>query len=275
MLADQPTQILAICLLVALSVGILASFFLIARRSPYNFGLTVLYCINQACTRLLWRTEISGKLPITPTQGAVIVSNHISGVDPLFIQLATERVVHWMVAREYTTAPVMGWAFRTLKIIPVGRGGVDTAATKMAIRYAQNGGLVGLFPEGRINTTDELLLPGRPGVALIALKAARAGDSLLRFRSTYGGSPLSSFFMAAHVRVKIGPAIDISDFYDRGKQDGVLEELTKRFMKAIAALAGHPDFEPQLAGRRWKNGDKEEQVENGRNSTATSDELPQ
>ena len=41
----------------------------------------------------------------------------------------------------------------------------------MAIRYAQEGGLVGLFPEGRVNTTDELLLPGRPGAALIALRA--------------------------------------------------------------------------------------------------------
>ena len=67
-----------------------------------------------------------------------------------------------MVAGEYWKYPVMALVFRTLGCIPVGRRGVDTAATKQAIRLANEGGLVGLFPEGRINTSSELLLPGRP-----------------------------------------------------------------------------------------------------------------
>ena len=41
----------------------------------------------------------------------------------------------------------------------------------MAIRLCQAGELVGLFPEGRINGGVNPLLPGRPGVALIALNA--------------------------------------------------------------------------------------------------------
>ena len=32
-----------------------------------------------------------------------------------------------------------------------------------AIRLAAEGGLVGMFPEGAINTTDEFMRPVRPG----------------------------------------------------------------------------------------------------------------
>ena len=121
--------------------------------------------------RLRWQTTVSGPLPIGPDQGAVIVCNHRSGIDPLLIQMATERVVHWMVAGEYFEYRIMASCFRSLGSIPVGRRGVDTAATKQAIRLAKEGKLVGLFPEGRINTATICCCPGRPGAALIALKA--------------------------------------------------------------------------------------------------------
>jgi hypothetical protein len=37
----------------------------------------------------------------------------------------------------------------------------------------------------------------------------------------------------------------------------VLEELTRRFMREIATLAGQPDYEPTLAGRFYKPGQAE------------------
>jgi len=39
----------------------------------------------------------------------------------------------------------MAWGFRILQSIPVNRGGVDTAATKQAIRLLKRGGLRGSF----------------------------------------------------------------------------------------------------------------------------------
>ena len=130
------------------------------------------YPFNYVMARILWRAKIVGKLQIPPGQGAIIVCNHIGPIDPSFIALSTHRIVHWMVAKEYCSDPTMSWFFTIMQAIPVNRRGVDTAATKLAIRYASQGDLVGLFPEGRINDTDRLLLPGRPGAALIALRAA-------------------------------------------------------------------------------------------------------
>ena len=107
-----------------------------------------------------------------------MVCNHQGPLDSAFIQLGpTSASSHWMVAKEYCEHPGLAWFFRTCEAIPVGRGGIDTAATKMAIRYAQGGRTGGLFPEGRINTGSEVLLSGRPGAADRA-KGPRAGDSL-------------------------------------------------------------------------------------------------
>ncbi|HTQ37423.1 MAG TPA: lysophospholipid acyltransferase family protein [Pirellulales bacterium] len=261
MIADS-TYRLVYSAIAVLIVFLLAKVVIWWRRSPLTFGQTVMWSINYLIARLLWGTRVEGSLPKQEGVGAVIVSNHRSGVDPSFIQTSVRRVVYWMVAREYCETPGLGCLLRAFQVIPVGRGGVDTAATKQAIRRAQEGGLIGMFPEGRINeTTDKLLLPGRPGAALVALKARVPIIPVFISGSPYDGTPLGPLKMRAHVRVKIGQPIDLSEYYGREKEEGVMQEITLRLLREMAHLGGHPEFEPQLAGRRWKPG--EEEIENG------------
>jgi 1-acyl-sn-glycerol-3-phosphate acyltransferase len=261
---------------ILIAAGLLLAFvswiFVARRHSPYTFLQSCLYLTNTLFTRVLWRTETVGRLELPEDQGGVIVCNHRSGIDPLLIQLCTgDRIVHWLVAREYYQAPGISIVFRSLRSIPVNRGGIDTAATKTAIRYAQNGGLVGLFPEGRVNMTDELLLPGRPGAALIALRARVPVVPCYVENSPYDGTALGSFFMAAKARIIMGPPIDLSAYYDREGDRAVLQELTKLFLREIARLAGVEDFEARLAGRNWKpdaNGEVPDEAEDARASAA-------
>ena len=76
--------------------------------------------------------------------------------------------------------------------------------------------------------------------------------------------------MPAKVRVKIGKAIDLSEYFGREKEEGVTWEITKRVMREMARLAGDSAFEPQLAGRRWKPGHDDEVAAslNGQNGEA-------
>lgn len=226
-------------------------------RTWYTPLQAVLYFINILFTDFLWRVRVKGRLAIRPGEPAVVVSNHISGIDPLLIQRATNCCVHWMVAREYIEHWSMGWAFRILRAIPVGRAGTDTAATKQAIRWLEKGESVGMFPEGRINRDrqDTLLLPGRPGAALVALRARVPVIPCYVADSPYNGTALGSFLMTAKARVVVGEPIDISAYYDRANEREVQELLTRQFLREIARLAGVEDFEPQLAGRRWRTED--------------------
>jgi 1-acyl-sn-glycerol-3-phosphate acyltransferase len=134
---------------------------------------------------------------------------------------------------------------------------VDTAATKAAIRIAANGGLVGMLPEGRINMSEEFMLPIRPGAALVALKARVPIVPCYVEGSPYNGTPWSPLLMTARVRLVFGAPIDLSEYDDRQDADGLVEQVMLRVAREIARLAGRDDFEPQLAGRRWKPTDDE------------------
>lgn len=101
---------------------------------------------------------------------AILVCNHTSGLDPLLIQSATPRLVVWMMAREYYELRMLRTIFRMLDVIPVERDGKDLSATRAAMQVLGQGRVLGIFPEGRIET-DRQLLPFQPGVVLLALKS--------------------------------------------------------------------------------------------------------
>jgi len=252
MLSAFGTDVLAACVLAAIALWLGVSVAALLRRWPFTPLQSLLYGYNLIMGRVVWRARINRHLPIPAGEGAVIVCNHRSPIDPSFIALTTMRVVHWMVAKEYCLHPALAWLFRACGAIPVNRGGIDTSATKAAIRCAQSGGLVGLFPEGRLNTTDRVLLPGRPGAALIALKARVRVVPCYLSGAPYDGTVWGCLLMPARVDVEVGEPIDISRFYGRENEREVLEALTKDFLAHIARLAGRPDYRPEVAGRFYK-----------------------
>lgn len=248
MLPDLASAAFLTVVLAAALFGMIAATI----RSRLSAAQFFFWVLARLLTQQLWRPTTSGPLPLPPRQGAVLVCNHRSSVDPFFIQTLTTRKTHWMVAREYCQHPAFAWFLRLCEVIPVGRGGIDTAATRMAIRLASSGEIVGMLPEGRINMTEQFLLPGRPGAALVALKARVPILPCYLEGSPYDRVPWSPFFMAARVRVHFGPPIELSEFYGREHEEGVLQEVLRRAMRAIAILGERPDFEPQLAGKHWK-----------------------
>jgi len=253
MISADFVEILAGGILGAMALAMAAWVVVQLRRSPYTPVQTFLYGLNYLIVRLVWRVEIRGRLSLPPGEGAVIVCNHRCPLDPSFIALIAGRVVHWMVAREYIEHRAFGWFLRTCEVIPVNRGGIDTAATKLAIRYAREGGLVGLFPEGRINVTDRLLLPGRAGAAMIALKARVPVVPCYVHGAPYDGTPLGCLWMPAKVRLTVGRPVDVSPYAGREDRQG-LKDLTKRILVEIARLAGQADFQPELAAGNTRGG---------------------
>ena len=207
---------LAIAFLVATGIAYIGVFvYLLKRQGSYTPGERILYAPVYVLARVLWRVEIHwgpsweerGNHEMLRDRiegGAVLIANHRSSVDPFFVQLAAGDRVHWMVAGEYFKHFLFGPLLRSYQAIPTNRGGFDNASTKRAIRLASQGGMVGMFPEGRINRTAAPMLSIRPGAAMVA---ARAGVPLVPIwiiGAPSGNQVYSALFRAAHVRVLVG-----------------------------------------------------------------------
>ncbi|MBM4088231.1 MAG: 1-acyl-sn-glycerol-3-phosphate acyltransferase [Planctomycetes bacterium] len=249
--------ITGLVVLAALACGLTATFVYLGRTTQYTVVQAVFWLVVKFVNLLLWRTTVEGLSAVPASGGGVIICNHRSSIDPFFLQIKLRRVVRWMVAREYCERRALGWFLRVCEVIPVNRGGLDTAATKKAIRVAAEGSIIGMFPEGRINTTDALMRSVRPGAIVVALKARVPVIPCYTEGAPYGGRALSPLLMRAKVHVRVGEPIDLSAYFGREKDAALVRQLLIRCVKAIAQLAGQPEFEPEVAGRDWKSAEGE------------------
>ncbi len=232
-------------------VTVLATVAVHLFRVPYTPVQYVYYLVAMWLVRLQWRARLPKSLDLPAGKGAIVICNHRSSVDPFFLQVIAPGPIRWMVAREFCEHPGFRWFLKPCNVIPVNRRGIDTAATKSAIRTIQQGGWVGMLPEGRINLGEELMLPGRPGAVMIALKAKAPILPCFILGSPYDQTPWSPFFMSARVELRVGEMIDLSEYHGRDGDRELVAKLMLRCLRVMAALADRPDFEPQLAGRRW------------------------
>ena len=115
------------------------------------------------------RREVVGTCQIPKSGPAVIAANHTSGLDPLAIQSACPRPITWVMTSDFYDKPALKWFLRHTQMIRIDQDAHDTGAWRQALRILGEGRIVGVFPEGRIEKTRELM-PFGVGVSTMALR---------------------------------------------------------------------------------------------------------
>lgn len=103
--------------------------------------------------------------------GALVASNHISGLDPLLLIAASPRPLRFLIAREQYDRWWLRWLFRAVGCIPVERTRNPRAALYAAREALARGEVVALFPHGRIHLDHHDPTPLKRGIALLARHA--------------------------------------------------------------------------------------------------------
>ena len=106
-----------------------------------------------------------------PDEGPVIVvSNHVSFVDPLILGGMIRRPVRFVMYYRIYEIPLLKFIFRTGKAIPIAGRSENEAVLEAAYARMQevleDGDVLGIFPEGGL-TTDGEIQPFKPGVERI------------------------------------------------------------------------------------------------------------
>lgn len=99
---------------------------------------------------------------IEPAGAAVVVANHISHFDPLFLAIAFERTIDWMTTAEFYDNRLVGAWLRSVNTFPVDRSRPDRRALRTGVERLRAGRLVGVFPEGGIRAGPTSILEGAP-----------------------------------------------------------------------------------------------------------------
>lgn len=193
---------------------------------PVNRGRRHLRELSVDCVRIVLADLLSalyclrtGGLENIPTEGgAVVIHNHVSVVDWLFVFVACPRVPRFVMHYRDYDRPGLRWLFDAFGVIPIAPRKEDPELLARADRTIDEalaaGDLVVLCPEGTM-TPDGELSPFREGAARIARRCnvpvvpmALVGLWGSVF-SRKNGSPLSNLPSAerAHVSIVAGPPV--------------------------------------------------------------------
>ena len=124
--------------------------------------------------KVLWRYETVGREKLdalAEKSGVVVVSNHTSYLDVVFMYLSMFRH-QWprFVARNTLMEKhaTLGWILAHVGAFPIHRDSADRTAIKRAARMLKNGEVVGIMPEGSRRGKSATVPRVHGGAALIA-----------------------------------------------------------------------------------------------------------
>lgn len=113
--------------------------------------------------------RLHGDILYLPEDGpAIVVSNHISGLDPLLLIAASKRRLRFIIATEQYNRFGFQWLFRLAGCIPVDRKGRPERAFRAALKALDDGEVVALFPHGAIHLEGEPYRKLKPGAVRLA-----------------------------------------------------------------------------------------------------------
>ena len=116
---------------------------------------SMLHTMVSPITKGIYRMRVIGTEHIPATGKMILCSNHRSVMDPILLGVSGKAVNRFL---------------RTLGAFPVKRGSGDTKAIEQAIEILEQGGLLGIFPQGGIVAHGIPFQP-KSGIAMIAYHA--------------------------------------------------------------------------------------------------------
>lgn len=120
-----------------------------------------------ACFKAIYKPTVVGKKNIPENGKIVLAGNHTHYFDCLIVACATDRCVHFLAKDELMKGP-QKYIFKALGIIPVNRRTKDKAALEKAEEVLKDEKVIGIFPEGTINRTDDIIMPFKFGAVKMA-----------------------------------------------------------------------------------------------------------
>jgi 1-acyl-sn-glycerol-3-phosphate acyltransferase len=210
-------------------------------RGTIDSGV-VMVCMR-IYARIVHRLRVEGRERIPRDRVAgpmIVVCNHTAGVDPLLVQSACPFEITWTMAEDMR----LPWAERFWEwsgILFMDRRGGGSRGARRALRVLAEGGVLGIFPEGRLEQPAGRLLAFHAGVGLLAVKSGARVLPIVIDGTPEVESAWESLWRRSRSRLRVQEPI----VYDAGtRPSDVVRDLRSRFEEATGwPGAGAPEEE--------------------------------
>lgn len=184
----------------------------------------------------LWKPRVLGAWRV-PASGPVILAvNHAHFVDGPMLIGTSPRPVHFLIKKEAFIGPLDPF-LRSVGQVKVDRGVADRNAITGALRVLEEGGVLGIFPEGTRGEGDFAAL--RAGLAYFAVRSGAPIVPVAVLGSTEKPGRLIPKLPALRSRVDVvfGDPFEAGDGSGRRTRKA-LDEATERIQERLTAHLG-------------------------------------
>lgn len=192
----------------------------------------------------LWKPRVLGAWRVPASGPVVLAVNHAHNIDGPMLMGTAPRPVHFLIKKEAFVGPLGGF-LEGIGQLKVDRHGADRTAIANALGVLEQGGVLGIFPEGTRGEGDFASL--RAGLAYFAVRSgapivpvAVLGSTDRRGRLVKALPPLRG-----RVDVVFGEAFEAGDGSGRRTRKA-LDEATVRIQGRLTA---HLENARRLTGR--------------------------
>ncbi len=186
-----------------------------------------------------------------PEKGPVIfAANHPNSImDTVILGTQNDREISYMAKSGLFSNPAVAWLFNQCGVIPVYKkprpGKNNEDSFRRAYEVLEEGGTIGIFPEGR-NSGEREMFEIKTGTSRIALGAESKNDYTLGIKIIPVGLNFENRdqFLTS-VLVRFGDPIDVSTYKEEHLLDdrGAVRSLTDDIQDRIRQLATHIEGE--------------------------------
>ena len=165
-------------------------------------------------------------LPLPDQGAAIVVSNHISGLDPLLMIACSRRPLRFLIAREQYRRFGLQWLFRAVGCIPVDRERSPEKALRQAFKALREGEVVALFPHGKIHLDSDPPRRTKAGAARLAAISKTPVVPLRLSGIARQGHVVSPVFFRGRPKVEVLPVIEAREFSSDALYQAIEEAVT-------------------------------------------------
>ncbi len=109
-----------------------------------------------------YRPTVIGKENIPKNTAFVLAGNHTKWLDPIMLIAVVPKEIHFLAKEELFHGITKG-IVKGMGCIPVNRKIHDKNVLQQATKELEKNQIIGIFPEGTINRTNQLILPFKIG----------------------------------------------------------------------------------------------------------------